>query len=242
MNGENMLKFLLLADIEGYTPEIDEKIFAELEFVVIAGDISIGAKNISRNAKFYQRIRDKIPTHLPVYYIPGNREYENVASEFEGIPENFHPIHKRVLAHTLSNGKKTHLIGFGGALPGIFNNMVFTEEEIEKELEDLFGCLNFPKEDIIILVVHNPPFSELLDVVFNGQHIGSHSIRKAIEKYNPTYCLCGHVHESQGIEIIGTTKCVNPGASKQGNAAILSLDSELIIEIIKIDAHRLKSQ
>lgn len=236
------MNFLLLADIEGYTPEFEERFFENVEYVVIAGDISIGAKNIDRNAKFYQRIRDKIPIKIPVYYVPGNREYENVASEFEGMPENFHPIHNRLVSLTLSNGKTTHLIGFGGALPGIFNNMVFTEEEFETGLESLLGCATFSDEDFVVLVVHNPPFSESLDLVFNGQHIGSHSIRKIIEKYNPTYCVCGHVHESQGIETIGMTYCVNPGASKKGNAALLSLDDERKIEIITIEAHRLKSK
>ncbi|TFG20154.1 MAG: hypothetical protein EU530_03965 [Promethearchaeota archaeon] len=236
------MKFLLLADIEGYTPEFDENFFIDMEFVVIAGDISIGAKNVERNAKFYQRIRDKIPSQIPVYYVPGNREYENVASEFEGIPENFHPLHNRVISVGCSNGENVHLVGFGGALPGIFNNFVFTEDEFKNGLENLFGCLNFPSKEMVILVVHNPPYSEMLDKIFSGEHIGSHSIREIIEKYNPTYCVCGHVHESQGIEIIGTTKCVNPGASKQGNAAILSLDSELNTKIISIEAHRLKSK
>ncbi len=236
------MSFLLIADIEGYTPEFSDDFFTNLEFVVIAGDISIGAKNVSRNAKFYQRIRDKIPVQIPVYYVPGNREYENVASEFEGIPENFHPIHNRLTTLTLTSGKKIHLIGFGGALPGIFNNMVFSEEEFEQSLDILFKGLNFKEKDIVILVVHNPPFSKSLDLVFSGQHIGSHSIRKIIEKYNPTYCVCGHVHESQGIEIIGSTKCVNPGASKQGNAAILTLDDNLEVSLLNIEAHRLKSK
>ena len=238
------MKFLLLADIEGYTPEFEPNFFQNIEFVVIAGDISIGAKNISRNAKFYHRIRETIPSKIPIYYVIGNREYENMATEFEGIPVNFIPIHNRVFTHTLSNGLKVHLVGFGGALPGIFNNFVKTEEEFAEGLDKLFlETKSIVKNgEIVILVVHNPPFSERLDKVFTGEHIGSHAIRELIEKYNPTYCVCGHVHESQGIETIGATKCVNSGASKQGNAAILSLDSGLAIELITIEAHRLKSK
>jgi len=244
---ENCVKtmnFLLLADIEGYTPEIDVSYFQNLEFVVIAGDISIGARNVERNAKFYQRIRDKIPRQLPIYYVPGNREYDNVAREFEGIPEKFIPIHNRLVTHTLSNGIFVHLVGYGGALPGFFNNFVKNEEEFEQELEKLFQKAKSitNEKDIVILVVHNPPISDSLDLTFTGQHIGSHSIRKIIEKYKPHYCVCGHVHESQSIEKIGNTRCVNPGASKQGNAALLSLDSDLTIKLITMDAHRLKSK
>ena len=238
------MKFLLLADIEGYTPEFEANFFQNIEFVVIAGDISIGAKSVARNAKFYHRIRETIPSKIPIYYVIGNREYENMATEFEGIPVNFIPIHNRVFTHTLSNGSNVHLAGFGGALPGIFNNFVKTEEEFAEALENLFVETQSKAADneYVILIVHNPPFSEKLDLVFTGEHIGSHSIRNAIEKYKPTFCVCGHVHESQGIETIGSTKCVNPGASKQGNAAILSLDADLNIELIKIDAHRLKSK
>ena len=167
-----------------------------------------------------------------------------MATEFEGIPVNFIPIHNRAFTHTLSNGSDVHLVGFGGALPGIFNNFVKTEEQFAKGLEKLFSETQskVKENEIVILVAHNPPFSEKLDKVFTGEHIGSHSIRKIIEKFNPTYCVCGHVHESQGIETIGTTKCVNPGASKQGNAATISLDSDLTINIIQIEAHRLKSK
>ena len=238
------MKFLLLVDIEGYTPEFGANFFRNIEFVVIAGDISIGAKNVSRNAKFFQRIRETIPSKIPIYYVIGNREYESLASDFEGIPVNFIPIHNKVFTHSLSNGSNVHLVGFGGALPGIFNNFVKTEDEFAEALEPLFIETQTKAADneIVILVVHNPPYSEKLDLVFTGEHIGSHSIRKAIEKYKPDLCVCGHVHESQGIETIGTTKCVNPGASKQGNAAILSMETDLDIEIIKIDAHRLKSK
>jgi len=43
-------------------------------------------------------------------------------------------------------------------------------------------------------------------------HVGSKSVRWAIEKYQPLIGLHGHIHESSGFEMIGKTLCLNPGS------------------------------
>ncbi|MGC8756840.1 MAG: metallophosphoesterase family protein [Caldisericaceae bacterium] len=43
-------------------------------------------------------------------------------------------------------------------------------------------------------------------------HVGSKSVRWAIEKYQPLLGLHGHIHESSGFETIGKTLCLNPGS------------------------------
>ena len=135
---------------------------------------------------------------------------------------------------------KIFLIGFGGALPGIQNNFEKTEEEFKESLDILFkNVLNEKKEsDIVILVVHNPPINCTLDKTFLKTHIGSQSIRDAIELYKPDVLVCGHVHESKAIETIGKTICVNPGASKFGNASLIELNPDLKISLVKIEAKR----
>jgi Icc-related predicted phosphoesterase len=42
--------------------------------------------------------------------------------------------------------------------------------------------------------------------------VGSHAVRKMIEKYQPLIGLHGHIHESKGTTMIGRTFCVNPGS------------------------------
>jgi len=41
-------------------------------------------------------------------------------------------------------------------------------------------------------------------------HVGSESVRKIIEEYQPILCACGHIHESRCIDKIGETIIVNP--------------------------------
>ena len=43
-------------------------------------------------------------------------------------------------------------------------------------------------------------------------HVGSASVRQAIEKYQPLLCLHGHIHESSGFDVIGKSLCLNPGS------------------------------
>lgn len=77
---------------------------------------------------------------------------------------------------------------------------------------------------------HDPPAESTLDtcpeldwsvdppqpIVKAGQIVmhgaGSHSVRQAIEKYQPMLGLHGHIHESQAAAHLGRTLCVNPGS------------------------------
>jgi len=42
--------------------------------------------------------------------------------------------------------------------------------------------------------------------------------QKAIEKYQPSLFLCGHIHESRGSTYIDNSLCINPGAAKARDA------------------------
>jgi hypothetical protein len=42
--------------------------------------------------------------------------------------------------------------------------------------------------------------------------VGSISVRKAIDTYQPLLGLHGHIHESRGICKLGRTLCINPGS------------------------------
>jgi Icc-related predicted phosphoesterase len=69
-----------------------------------------------------------------------------------------------------------------------------------------------------VYVTHSPPYNTALDIVYNGEHVGSRSIRRFIEKYCPPLTLHGHIHESPSrsgkvFDVIGNTVAVNPGSS-----------------------------
>ena len=47
---------------------------------------------------------------------------------------------------------------------------------------------------------------------FEMMSVGSIAVRRAIERHQPLLGLHGHVHESDGIDRIGRTLCINPGS------------------------------
>lgn len=245
------MKLLHLTDTEGFRPVIPAEFFKEnaIEAVIITGDIAIGTTSLKGNARHFGKIRNAVPGDIPVYYIPGNREPPSTAGKFEGLPDNMIPLHNRIEIFRSSDGMEVYLVGLGGALPGFNNNFVISEEAISEKLTLLFSEIkkklrNNNSRSAVILAVHNPPVNTKLDFALTThEHIGSSSIREIIKEYEPDVCLCGHVHESAGIEKLGRTLCINPGASKFGNAAIVEIspytdEIKAGAELIKIEVKR----
>jgi Icc-related predicted phosphoesterase len=84
---------------------------------------------------------------------------------------------------------------------------------IEVELDALVKPHNFNNT---IYIIHQPPANLGLDVCSDGRKVGSQSIFKFIEKYQPQITLHGHIHESPEISMkwiatLGKTLSVQPG-------------------------------
>jgi Icc-related predicted phosphoesterase len=117
-----------------------------------------------------------------------------------------------------------------------------TEEKLSEMMNELLSKIN--NHGRAIFNLHAPPYDTYLDVapelnkdlkpvIKAGQpnmiHVGSASVRKAIEKYQPLLGLHGHIHESKAAQKIGRTICLNPGSSySEGvlNAAIVLLKDD----------------
>ncbi|MBS3795937.1 MAG: phosphoesterase [Candidatus Thorarchaeota archaeon] len=99
------------------------------------------------------------------------------------------------------------------------------EEEMWERLEEEFGRVD--DYDNLLCNFHDPPFDSGLDTApkLEDDHaikkaggttihapVGSKSVRKAIEQYQPLLGMHGHIHESVGFSRIGRTLCVNPGS------------------------------
>jgi Icc-related predicted phosphoesterase len=71
-----------------------------------------------------------------------------------------------------------------------------SDDTIERDLDRLSEDIDRP----FIFVSHSPPYNTPLDVIYNGQNIGSLSIRRFIEKWANEGLLIatfhGHIHES----------------------------------------------
>jgi Icc-related predicted phosphoesterase len=78
-----------------------------------------------------------------------------------------------------------------------------TEAEAEALLAGMEPC--------DILISHTPP-KGVADTSSRGRSYGSTAVRAAIERHQPRWCLCGHVHAGQGIRaMIGRTQVINLG-------------------------------
>jgi len=105
-------------------------------------------------------------------------------------------------------------------------NRELTEPEIAKRLEELGRGVERPER--AIYNVHVPPLNTPLDlapkldanltkVMSPGGdpefvHVGSTSVRAALERAQPLLGLHGHIHESKGFVRLGRTIALNPGS------------------------------
>ncbi len=78
-----------------------------------------------------------------------------------------------------------------------------------------------------VLVSHAPPKGTKLDRSFIGFHAGSRVVRNFIEERDIDLCLCGHIHESRGEELLGKCICVNPGPLKEGYYVIIDIEEKI---------------
>jgi len=99
-----------------------------------------------------------------------------------------------------------------------------SDDTIESDLIILSEKIDKP----FIFISHCPPYNTPLDMLFNGTHVGSVSIRDFIEKWSESGRLIssfhGHIHESPNISgsirtRIGNCHCTNPGQGSGKNAA-----------------------
>ena len=78
----------------------------------------------------------------------------------------------------------------------------------------------------LILITHNPPKDTKTDMISGGIHVGSEKVRAWIEEHKPFFVVTGHIHESFGIDYIGETPVINPGALCEGNYVVLEVEWE----------------
>lgn len=101
-------------------------------------------------------------------------------------------------------------LGLGGSLPCPGRTPTeYSDEELAESLESVYR--EMPKVNPFILLCHQPPQGTKVDRVLGGLHVGSRAVRRFIEQRKPLACFCGHIHESAGLDMIGTTTVANPG-------------------------------
>jgi len=126
-----------------------------------------------------------------------------------------------------------------------------SEEELLERLEKVVAQVKNFKSAVFCF--HVPPHNTELDKaalldkdfrpVYAGGRpvmvpVGSTSVKKIIEKYQPLLGLHGHIHESPGFVRIGRTQCLNPG-SEYGEGILrgylVELDGEKIKRLQRVE-------
>ncbi len=208
------MRLFLASDIHGSVVKLKSALESErFDLIVLAGDLSNGpvsrAREVLRTARSFG----------PVLFVPGNMDSPELLKleEMEGC-EN---LHGRVISREFRFG------GLGGGNLSPFNTPIeLSEEEIVAILSRL--------GDVDVLVSHPPPKGTKLDVIRTGAHVGSDGVRRYLEERQPILCVCGHIHESPGIDHLGKTVLVNPGPMMIGRYAIIEIREREILPQLKM--------
>ncbi len=151
------------------------------------------------------------------YFVHGNMDSSAVV---DTLRSNTHYLHGRKLPMGEWN-----LVGLGGSNPTPFQ----TPSELgETQIESILKSAGIDERSIF--VTHPPPYG-CFDQV-GGLHVGSKSVAAAIEQYKPLMALCGHIHEHEGQQIVGSTLVVKLGAANARRAADIRLGDEIDVSFI----------
>lgn len=209
------MKILVMGDIHGQCQNIFKYLQKnKVDLIILTGDITHFGP---------ARLGEEILNEICIFdtltlAIPGNCDQTYIYDEIES--SNAINLHNNSLII-----KNIGICGFGGSNITPFNTpLEFAEIQIYSQLEKLMKEIE--NEEIRILVTHAPPYNTKADILPSGDHVGSESIRKIIEEYQPTFNVCGHIHESKAIDKIGDTTIINPGESSQGFAGIIEISEE----------------
>jgi Icc-related predicted phosphoesterase len=207
-----------------------------VDLVIVSGDIT----NFGP-PEFAEEFLNKISEFgAKTVAIPGNCDTKEV---FKKINKS-----NAICAHNdIIEYENLAIYGFGGSNPTPFNTpfefdddilydhlkKLFTSQkafEIEEKEEKEFT------EKINILLTHAPPYDSKTDTIEDGTHVGSKAVKKIIEEYRPNINLCGHVHESVAIDMIGKTVIINPGMLENGFGCLIQVDgnNNIIVDMVEL--------
>ncbi len=194
----NIMKILALSDIHGdrtFIKKMAQKGAEEkVDLVILAGDL--GHDNGSLDG-IVGPFREK---GLEVALLPGNHEG---MAEIDFLAQRYGA--KNLHGYVMQKGE-VGIFGCGYADVGLHQ---INEKDLFDTLERAHGSLKDVKKKI--MVTHVQPNNSIFGL---GLFPGNSGVRKAIERFQPDIHICGHVHETQGMEErIGKTRVLNVGKS-----------------------------
>lgn len=176
------------------------------DIMVLAGDIV----NFTRPEPIVKNIG---ALKIPVLAITGNTDPARIEIIFKGNP-SITSVNRNSL--TLDG---ITFAGISGTTPLPFLSKICFGEK--KALEKLVPFLNSPA----VFIAHTPPRGTL-DLVGGKFHAGSIALRDFINTYQPELLLCGHIHESSGVDKIGRTIVANCAMGAQSQGILIDMNAD----------------
>ncbi len=207
------MKIVAFSDLHGkYWKIMDFLKDNHVDLIILTGDITnFGPSELA------EEILNEIGSFdVPVLAIPGNCD----PIDFYGKIDSSKAVNIHGRSVTIKN---VGICGFGGSNPTPFKTpLEFEEIEIYDQAKRAMEEIKDHK--ITLFVTHAPPIGTKTDILPSGDHVGSESLRKVIEEFQPTVNICGHIHESMASDEIGKTTVINPGMTSEGHACLINID------------------
>jgi len=119
--------------------------------------------------------------------------------------------------------------GLSAAPPWHRGMYELTEEEMAEHLRTGYEQVKDARWHVVLS--HVPPRGVTLDRTHFFQHIGSTALREFVDEFRPALVVCGHVHESRGVEKIGPTTVVNCGPAGSGYYAVAEIGDQVRVDL-----------
>lgn len=208
------MKMLLISDGHGAIDNLKaiKNIASEVDAVLFAGDFAAFNK-AETGLPFLKELKT---IHKNVYSVLGNCDEPSFIEEL--IKNNIN------VQASKQHFKEFTIMGSGGASK--FTGATPNERTDEDLAKDITNSYEKNECENLIIITHNPPHGVKVDKVAPLIHVGSKLIRKFIENAQPIIAISGHIHEAYGIDAIGKTVIVNPGALCNGRYAIAEITKE----------------
>ena len=213
------MKLLCITDLHGSRSAL-ERILAHApaaEMILLGGDLtSFGSPEDAEKT-----VRQAQASGTTVLAVAGNcdsAEIDRRLVELDVSLQGRGVIHQGVGLHGLS------------AIPPWRREMYqFTEEELAELLQAGYAQIAGAEHHVVLS--HPPPHGGKLDRAGPLRHVGSKALRTFIQQTRPALVVCGHMHESRGIEQLGGTTAVNCGPAAAGYYATAEVDDEVKVEL-----------
>lgn len=175
-------------------------------------------------------------THVQVFLCGGNDDTDEVLSAVDEVAQD-RVVNAENRVVPLDDEHVVATVGYSTPTPWETPREK-TDDELKVVIEDLLRDVEDPSK--VVFNFHCPPLDSGLDtclrldasvwpptpVLERGQPVhygaGSQAVTDALEAYQPTVGLHGHIHEARGMATYGRTPAYNPG-SEYGEGVLRGL-------------------